>query len=261
MTVLAPAEVGGIPAAAPEGRGWHALGAPLEYPPSLKSTGWPSSPIHLMLNLRQILSAALLATAGAAAQADYVTSSQGVDFTFHTVDADSFTLRIENADNATGNWSTANYLSFLGFDGLVGTGGRITGAHVSVTPAGTPVSQWSFTAAQLTGQGCGNGGNSGAICLDANPNIRLSSDLLFSIDLIGAGINLNGNIAPHLKVGFTTATGNRPIGSLLSATMTPETTPNIRPNDGPLPLPEPASLALAALALAGAAAARRQARR
>ena len=219
-----------------------------------------------MTALRHLLTATLVAVACTAAQADYVTSSQGVDFSFHTVDANSFTLRIENANGATGDWSGAGYLSYLGFDGLVGGAGQISGAQVSVQGTST-VATWSFSASQLMGQGCGGKDKSGAICLDANPNIALSSDLLFSIDLLGTGIDLTGSIAPHLKVGFTSQNGSRPIGSLLSATMSLETEPGLqttpapRPTDASAPLPEPASLALVGLALAGAAAARRRARR
>ena len=136
----------------------------------------------------RLLAAAALTALAASAHADFVTSSQGVNFTFHTVDSDTFTLRIQNADNATGNWAPADYLSFLGFDAITGAQQTVTGAQVTVNPAQNPVTSWSFTAAQLTGQGCGNAGNSGAICLDANPNVLLSSDLLFTVNLLGLSL-------------------------------------------------------------------------
>jgi hypothetical protein len=215
----------------------------------------------------RLVAASMLTTLAAAAQADYVTSSQGVDFTFQVVDANTFTLEIKNADEATGNWQTADYLSYLGFNGLGGKLPGLSGVNVSLSPAPSTTISWAYRHTDLAGQGCSQSGNSGAFCLDANPNIKLSSDMLFTIDLLGTGIDLTGAIAPHLKVGFTNQAGSRPIGDLLSATMTytAQSLPVINAlntaSATTSDLPEPASLALAGLALAGAAAATRRRQR
>jgi hypothetical protein len=211
----------------------------------------------------RLLSAALLAVLASTAQADYILSSQGVDFTYHRVDDDTFTLRIQNALDATGNWATATNLSYLGFKSIGDLSG-LTGVTVNVTPNPGTTINWSYTLGELTGNGCNSNSNSGGICLDATPDLPLGNDMLFNIDLIGSNISLPTAIAPHLKVGFTTwqnASGNPnnanfspagyvQVGSLLSETMlAPTDTNNV---------PEPASLALAGLALAGVAVAARR---
>jgi hypothetical protein len=207
----------------------------------------------------RLMAAALLSAAAAGAQADFVHTAQGVSFTYHGVDANTFTLRIQNAMDATGSWASATHLGYLGFKDL-GSLSTLTGVQVAVNPAPASSIQWAYTVGEVTGNGCNANANSNAICLDATPDLPLSNDLLFTIDLIGSGINIANVTAPHLKASFTVwqeATRNKAAGFVTSGDQLAQTlAANATANN----LPEPASLALAGLALAGLALARRRIR-
>ena len=160
----------------------------------------------------RLIAAALLAAATAGAHADYVYTTQGVDFTYHGVDANTFTLRIQHALDATGSWDAATHLGYLGFKNL-GDLSTVTGVNVAVAPTPSTTVNWTYTAGELTGNGCNANANSNSICLDATPDLPLSNDLLFTIDLLGAGINISNVTAPLLKASFTVwqeATRNKP---------------------------------------------------
>lgn len=218
-------------------------------------------------SIRLLAAAVLTALAATSAHADFVYSTQGVSFTYHGVDSDTFTLRIQNALEATGNWGPATHLGYLGFKNL-GDLSTLTAADVTVSPTPVNIIQWTYTAGELTGNGCNANSSSGAICLDATPDLPLSNDLLFTIDLHGSGIDLSTVTAPQLKAGFTVwqaasgkpgTNGYKPAGYAQTGDLLAQT---LQSADAPAGrLPEPASLALAGLALAGAALARSRVRR
>jgi len=170
--------------------------------------------------------------AASVASAAHVLSFQNTTFTIAQVDNNTFTLRIQNALNANGDWGNANYLDNMAFKDI-GTG--FTGAVL--TPG-----QWSYSANELSANGC-YGGASGGLCFDAVPAMALTNDMLFTIDVLGANLNFAAT-GPHLKLRFLAlADSGRKEGSLLSQSL-----PLMLPPDE-FRVPEPASLFLLVLAM------------
>ena len=151
---------------------------------------------------------------------------QNVTFEINSVNANTFSLSINNALNATGDWAGAVSLSNFSLKDI----GTISG--VSLTG-------WSVSSLELNAGGC-EGGSSGGSCFSKSPALPLTNSLTFNINYTGGTLDLT---APHLKVRFLDAEGNKQ-GSLLSQTV---------------PAPEPSSLMLLGGVLAGVGIWRRKA--
>jgi MYXO-CTERM domain-containing protein len=160
------------------------------------------------MKLKSFFAASAIALAAAStpvAHADAVGSFQGVTFTLHIVDSDTFTLTIDNLLNASGDWATVTHIMALQISDF-GTG--FTGG--TITPAGTPL------LGGLNASGC-NGSGTG-ICFTLTPRVASDNNDVFTIDLTGPAVALAFDQInhPHVKVNFGLATGGK-VGSLGSA--------------------------------------------
>lgn len=196
--------------------------------------------------MKKHLLGALVALASVAAMAapTFSTTEQGVGFTFNQTDSNSFTLRIEHALDATGDWAPATQLNAVAFKNL---GFDPTGG------SGAP-GDFGFSPLELNANGC-SGGDSGGACFTAATPYSLTNDMLFTFDLLGGVLDMGEFDPVHLKIQFLNDAGRKQ-GTLLSRDLTwvpPEGDPDPRSN-----VPEPASLALVGLGLAAAAFTRRR---
>jgi len=124
---------------------------------------------------------------------------QGVTWTTTSVDADSMTLRIENAlSSGSGNWANIAWLWTLQVDPI----GTVTSAII--TPNGQ-----SNTGGELNANGCA-GGNSGKACFVFDPVMALTDNMLFTVDFVGGSLDMEGLF--HVKVGFLCEADGSPVG-------------------------------------------------
>lgn len=186
--------------------------------------------------LSQSSLALALAIGALPAQAGVLTF-QDVVFTTSWTD-NVLTLEIDAARHS-GDWTRAVSLSALSLKDI----GSYQSVSVSAAPAGA--GNWTLSARELNANGCGGGGtakrNSRALCLSGDA-IALSDNMVFTFAFSGGSPSVD---APHLKVNFLDAAGNK-TGDLLSQTITlaaaaaPQPQPQPAPAPAPTPAPAPA---------------------
>lgn len=191
-----------------------------------------------------VAAAVAIAFGAMSASANTITS-EGVTFTTTAVDADSMSIRIQNAlTGGTGSWLNITHLWLLGVKDI----GKATGG--SVSEDATVI--WSNL--ELDGNGaCGPGSPPAANCFTWASPFQLTDDFTFTLNFVGGPFNFTDGTntaapGPHIKVGFlcglTTPWGA--CGNLLSKNIPTDTD-----TDTDTDVPEPGTLALFGLGLFG----------
>ena len=158
-------------------------------------------PRHAVCSL--LISAATIAATNASAG---VITQDGVVFT-STYSGKVLTLQID-AKNRSGGWASATALDAFS----IKTIGSFSGVIMSSATSG----DWALSAAELTAKGCGapkgKGGTAdlSRLCY-SGAGVALADNMVFTFTFDGSP-TLS---APHLKVHFVDARGNK-VGSLLS---------------------------------------------
>lgn len=145
------------------------------------------------------------AALGMASAAQAQTTFQGVTFT-PSWSGNVLTLEID-AENATDDWATADFLGALHIKSI--------GTWDSVTLTGPgAASSWTIVNNELNANGCGNGGGGGNQDACAfGTGIALSDDMVFQFTFTGGTQNFT---MPHIKVQMFEEGGTRKVGSLMS---------------------------------------------
>lgn len=157
--------------------------------------------------------AAALALGSVTANAGTLTF-QGVTFTTTTVDSNTFTLQIQGALDATGDWANITHLWLLGIKNVGSV--SLTGGDIEGTAADT----WTNEELNASGNDCGPGSPPAASCFAFNPVFALTNDFTLTISLTGTGTF--DFSAVHVKVAFLCGanTVGDPCGNLLSQDIT-----------------------------------------
>lgn len=186
---------------------------------------------------RTLAALAVGLAASAPALATNSLTFQGVTFNTWAVDADTLGFQILDADVATGNWTGVNFLKAFEFKDI---GASISAASIASGPSGFAV---DLSGGVNANAGCTGGSGSGNACFFASPAVALTSNMSWTIDFTGTGLDFS---APHLKVQFLTNLDDRKAtGDLLSLAIPA------------VPEPESYALLLAGLGLMGAVVRRR----
>ncbi len=185
-------------------------------------------------SLLSVVAAGLLAASAASAN---MLTYQNVTFTTTALSGNELQLTIDNATNATGDWSGVNYLYALA---LTSSATQWTFSSVGVSSTSIPTGTIStYLGGGLNASGC-DGSGSGYFCYSWSPMLSLSNHMVFDFTFAGAPSGGEDFSLPHLKLNFYTNTNDaNKTGSLLSMDI---------PSGS---VPEPGALALMAVGLFG----------